>query len=124
MNIKQKENSSLKNESESKNQFKDIDMLADEILSILDLQVSVPDDLVNKVIQKKNRMDVKPAYNFDFSKYLQIAVVFIAAIMIGVLMGKNANTILKQKRQNSEKSALIQLRDQHHLSDYNTFGKL
>jgi len=123
MNSKKKENSNLKFKSESQDQHKHIDLQTDEILSVLDMQVSVPDGLVDEVIQKKNKLAVVPSSKIDFSKYLQIAVVLVAAIFIGVLMGKNANTLFTQKRQDPEKKALIELRDRHHLSDYNSFGK-
>ncbi len=124
MNIKQEENSNLKFESESQDQQNRIDRLTDEILSVLDMQVSVPDGLVDEVIQEKNKLTLIPSSKIDFSKYLQIAVVLVAAIFIGVLMGKNANTMFTQKKQNPDKKALIELRDKHHLSDYNSFGKL
>jgi len=123
MNSKKKENSNLKFESESQDQQNRIDQLTEEILSVLDMQVSVPDGLVDEVIQKKNKLSVNPSSQIDFSKYLQIAVVLVAAIFIGVFMGKNANTLFTQKRQDPEKKALIELRDRHHLSDYNSFGK-
>lgn len=112
----------MKPESENKNFNATSE--ADKLLEVLELQASVPDDLVDRVMLRKNEINRLPLRRTDYSKYFQIAVVFIAAILIGVLMGKNANQALAQKKDNMEKRALIELREVHHLSDNNSFGKL
>lgn len=123
MNSKQKENSNLKFESERTIKNSDIEVRVDEILSILDMQVSVPEGLVEKVILRKNGFKKHSATKIDFSKYLQIAVVLAAAILIGIVMGKNANGSFLLSKKNQQKRALIELRDQYHISDFNAFGE-
>jgi len=123
MNSKQKENSNLKLESESLFNNSDIDAQIDDILSILDMQVHVPDGLVEKVIRRKNGLKKHPASKIDFTKYLQIAVVLAAAILIGIVMGRNASSSLLLSKKNQQKRALIELRNQYHISDFNAFGE-
>ncbi|MDX8339999.1 hypothetical protein SLH46_12435 [Draconibacterium sp. IB214405] len=95
---------------------------ADNLLEVLDLMNPVPDVLVEKVMQKTKEVDRAPDKSIDYSKYFQIAVVFVAAILIGVVMGKNANNVFAQKKQNTDKKALMELREIHHLSEKNSFG--
>lgn len=94
----------------------------DELLEVLDFMTPVPDELVEKVMQKKDEINRVTNKSIDYAKYFQIAVVFVAAILIGVLMGKNANNALAQKKENTDNKALIELREIHHLSETNSFG--
>ena len=123
MNSKQKENSIFDQGFEGRNKHSNVSVQAEEILATLDINVAVPDDLVERVIREKNKITLKPSNHTDLSKYIQIAIVFVAAVLIGIFMGKNANGLLLQSKQNQEKRALIELRNQHHLSDNNSFGK-
>ncbi|WP_297089614.1 hypothetical protein [uncultured Draconibacterium sp.] len=95
---------------------------SDKLLEVLDFMAPAPGELVEKVMQKKDRITHVYDRSIDYSKYFQISVVFVAAILIGVLMGKNANKVFAQKKQNTNKKALIELRDIHHLSETNSFG--
>ncbi len=94
----------------------------DELLEVLDFMTPVPDALVEKVMHKKDEINRVTNKSIDYSKYFQIAVVFVAAILIGVLMGKNANNVFAQKKNNTDNKALIELREIHHLSETNSFG--
>jgi len=123
MDSKQKENSNFKFESERTIKNSDIDARVDEILSILDLQVQVPEGLVEKALNRKNEFKKHSTAKIDLSKYLQIAVVLAAAILIGIVMGRNANGSLLLSKKNQQKKALIELRDQYHISDFNAFGE-
>lgn len=101
-----------------------IDKRVDEILAHLDNNTVVPDGLVEKVIASKKTILLKEHSGFDFSKYLQIAAVFAAAVCIGIVMGKNADLTSFNKKQNRKEQALIQLKEQHHLSENYFFGRL
>ncbi len=124
MNNNQKENNYLINKTESRSTQANLEMQADKILASLDIDVEIPDGLVEKVIKKKDSVFVKKPIKYDFSKYLQIAVVFAAAICIGIVMGKNADINSFNKKQNKEKQALIELKEKLHLSDLSSFGRL
>lgn len=95
---------------------------AEKTLEILDLQVDVPDNLIEETIKKGNSETIKNHVTFDFSKYIQIAAVFAAAIFIGVIMGKNAVSGSVNSKHNKEKRALMELREKHHLLEKNSFG--
>lgn len=96
----------------------------DQILEILDVEVEIPDGLVDKVMEKKDSIQVSRPNRFDFSKYLQIAAVLIAAVMLGVLLGKNADVDSFNKKESRQNKALIQLKEEYHLSESHSFGRL
>lgn len=123
MNYNQKENTNSIKEFKNKSSRINLEMQANEILAQLDLNVDIPANLVEKVIEKKKSINIKKSSKFNFNNYLQIAAVFAAAICIGVVMGKNADTSSFNKKQNKEKQALIELKKRHHLSDFNSFGR-
>ncbi|WP_321372718.1 hypothetical protein [uncultured Draconibacterium sp.] len=108
--------------TESNNQNFNATSAVDNFLDVLDFMTPVPDELIEKVMQKKDGINRVSNRSIDFSKYFQIAVVFVAAILIGVLMGKNANNVFAQKKENTDNKALIELREIHHLSETNSFG--
>lgn len=96
----------------------------DQILEILDVEVEIPDGLVDKVMEKKDSIQVSRPNRFDFSKYLQIAAVLVAAVMLGVLLGKNADVDSFNKKESRQNKALIQLKEEYHLSESHSFGRL
>lgn len=102
----------------------DFEIKAEQILDELEINAKVPDELLEKVMAKRIATQASKRFSFDYSKYLQIAVVFAAAILIGVIMGKNANVNTLNKKEVRQKQALIELREKHHFSDQSSFGKL
>ena len=95
-----------------------------QILEVLDVEVEIPDGLVDRVMEKKGSIQVSRPNRFDFSKYLQIAAVLIAAVMLGVLLGKNADVDSFNKKESRQNKALIQLKEEYHLSESHSFGRL
>uniref|UniRef100_UPI003216503E hypothetical protein n=1 Tax=uncultured Draconibacterium sp. TaxID=1573823 RepID=UPI003216503E len=124
MNINQENNSASQKKFESKSDQITVEILADKVLSTLDIMHTVPDNLIDKVVARKESVEIESYTKFDLSKYLQIAAVFAAAVCIGIIMGKNADVHSFNKKQNQKEQALIELRERHHLSDLNTFGRL
>lgn len=124
MKNNQIENNKLQKKFESKSDQTNFDLLADELLATLDFDAVIPDDLVDKVIAAKASVSVKKYSKFDFSKYLQIAAVFAAAVCIGIVMGKNADIDSFNKKQNQKEQALIQLTEKYHLFENYSFNKL
>jgi hypothetical protein len=123
MNYNKLENNSSSQQSDKVSE-KNISLQVEEILAILDVDSVVPDGLVDKVINRKESFPGKNHFTFDFSKYLQIAVVFAAAISIGILMGKNADIASFRKNQDKKEKALIELRARYHLTNTDSFGRL
>ncbi len=124
----QKENSHFSKRIDKKTQSENTDMdkldlRVEEILAILDIDTEVPDSLIETVIKKKESVRIEKPIKFDFSKYLQIAAVFAAAVLIGVLMGKNASIDSFNLKQNREKQTLIELREKYHLSEESSFNR-
>ncbi len=124
MNNNQIKNSELQKKFGIESDQNTFDLLADKLLASLDIDAVVPVGLVDKVIDKKEFVSVERRSPFDFSKYLQIAAVFAAAICVGIVMGKHADLGSFNKKQIRKEQALIELRERHHLSDVNSFGRL
>ena len=99
---------------------------AEAILSILDQQVEIPENLVNKTVDQSSlaNINIGASSKFSFLKYFQVAAVLTAAMFLGALLGKNADIHAFDKKGKRDKQALIEFRKQHHLSDDYTFGKL
>jgi hypothetical protein len=126
MNNNQKENTGNSEKNVKQTTFNDavLETTIDQILAVLDTEVEVPEGLVDKVIKEKNSIKLSAGNRFDFSKYLQIAAVLIAAVLLGVLLGKNADVNSFQKKQSQQNKALLELKDKHHLSENYSFGRL
>ncbi|QGY45551.1 hypothetical protein GM418_18295 [Maribellus comscasis] len=126
MNNNQKENTGNSEKNVKQTTFKNavLETTIDQILAVLDTEVEVPEGLVDKVIKEKNSIKLSAGNRFDFSKYLQIAAVLIAAVLLGVLLGKNADVNSFQKKQSQQNKALLELKDKHHLSENYSFGRL
>lgn len=123
MNYNKLENNSSSQQSDNLSE-KNISIQVEEILAVLDVDSVIPDGLVDRVINRKESFPDKNHFTFDFSKYLQIAVVFAAAISIGILMGKNADIASFHKNQDKKEKALIELRERYHLTNNDSFGRL
>lgn len=126
MNNKQKGNISNSDQNAKKDASENTILATkvDQILEVLDVEVEIPDGLVDKVMEKKDSIQVSKPNRFDFSKYLQIAAVLIAAVMLGVLLGKNADVDSFNKKESRQNKALIQLKEEYHLSESHSFGRL
>lgn len=126
MNNKQKGNISDSDQNAKKDASENTILATkvDQILEVLDVEVQIPDGLVDKVMEKKDSIQVSKPNRFDFSKYLQIAAVLIAAVMLGVLLGKNADVDSFNKKESRQNKALIQLKEEYHLSESHSFGRL
>lgn len=93
-------------------------------MSLLDEEVTVPDDLVEKTVRRKTMLQVPKPSPFDYSKYLQIAAVLTAAIFLGVLLGRNANPGFLVSKKIKKDKALIEYRESLLLNNNNSFYKL
>ena len=78
----------------------------DQILEVLDVEVEIPDGLVNNVMEKKDSIQVSRPNRFDFSKYLQIAAVLIAAVMLGVLLLEKMLMLILLTKRKADKTRL------------------
>jgi hypothetical protein len=96
----------------------------DEAMALLDLNVEVPDGLIDRVVQNLELVKIDTPSGFDFFKYFQIAAVLVGAMFLGVLLGKHADIGKLHKKHSRQDQALIELREKHHLSEDYTFGKL
>ncbi|MBN1822264.1 MAG: hypothetical protein JW833_16200 [Prolixibacteraceae bacterium] len=113
------------NESHPDN-FRDAgyDIYVEKILAVIDIDADLPDGLIEKVMQRKESVKIDKPSGFDALKYLQIAAVLAAGIFIGILLGKNADVNTFRQKKSREDKALIELRNEHYLSDDYTFGRL
>ncbi len=102
----------------------DTELQAERILTVLDWDVDVPDGLTEKVMTKKKAEKSSHRSAFSLSNYLQIAAVFAAAVLLGVLLGKNANLSSFNQKQSIEEKALLELKTKHHLTEDYSFRRL
>lgn len=96
----------------------------DRVMALLDEEVEIPSGLKEKTLQKKNTITIQAHPVFDIQKYLQIAAVLAAAVFLGVLLGKNANSDLLVSKKQKKDKALIEYRESLLLKNDNSFYKL
>lgn len=96
----------------------------ERVISILDESVEVPANLVDKTMQKRTTVSFPEKQSIDFSKYLQIAAVLAAAIFLGAILGRNANSELLSSKKHKKDKALIEYKESHLLDERNSFYKL
>ena len=94
--------------------------LIDQTMALLDGSVEVPSDLVEKVLQNKKSIVLKPAKTFDFHKYLQLAAVVAIGIFLGVFLGSHADTGLFISKKLRKDKAMFEYFEKHHLYDQNS----
>lgn len=94
------------------------------VMALLDEPVEIPSGLTEKTLQKKNTITIPALPVFDIQKYLQIAAVLAAAVFLGVLLGKNANSELLVSKKQKKDKALIEYRESLLLKNDNSFYKL
>lgn len=91
--------------------------LISRTMDLLDEKVVIPSGLTRKVMNKVNSISVPVVKSFDPDKYLQLAAVVVAGILLGVLLGKNADSTLFQTRKDKELSKYIEY---SHFNDENS----
>lgn len=83
----------------------------DQTMGLLDEKIEVPSDLVQKMMQRINSIPFPVIRRFDPDKYLQLAAVVVAGILLGVLLGRNADSgILLSKGKKESLSKYIEYR--------------
>lgn len=91
-----------------------------QTMDLLDEKIEIPSDLTQKVMQKINSVPFPVVRNFDPDKYLQLAAVVMAGILLGVLLGKNADSSMLLSKGKKDKS-LTKFIEYEHFDDNNSF---
>ena len=94
--------------------------LINQTLDILDIPVEVPDGLVEKVLQRKQSVVIRPVKTIDYHKYLQLAAVIAVGIFLGVFLGSHADTGLFISKKTKKDKAMIEYLEKHHLYEQNS----
>ncbi len=95
----------------------------DETMSLLDVEVEVPEGLTAAILSEKKTAKVHKVNKLSFSAYLQISLVIVAGIFLGFILGKNADTSIFQSNKTKLHQSLIKFREMHHLNiDESTFA--
>jgi len=87
-----------------------------ETMAVLEMNPAIPDGLTEKVIKQLSQVSIARKKNFDFSNYLQLAAVIVVAMVLGVVLGRNANSKTFISKQQKKNEALIEFREMHHLN--------
>ena len=129
MNNNQKTNSIFSEETgkislPTESELNEQDIWVEKVLAVIDIDVELPDGLIEKVMQKKETVKIDKSFGFDFSKYLQIAAVLVAGIFLGVLLGSNADINSFNKEQSDKDRAVKELSERYHMADDYSFGRL
>lgn len=91
------------------------------LMSLLDQPVYIPENLVDKISLKKNNFIIGRRKRWDYAGILQLSTVMLAAVLIGVVLGKHANTKILIPKQTQKTELLNEYREMHHLnSDHTT----
>jgi hypothetical protein len=91
-----------------------------QAIGLLDEKIEIPSELTQKVMQRINSTPFPVIKSFDLDKYLQLAAVVVAGILLGVLLGKNADSsmLLSKGKKNKSLSKFIEY---EHFDDNNSF---
>jgi hypothetical protein len=95
--------------------------LINQTMNLLDESVEVPSGLVEKVLQRKQSIEIKPVKNIDYYKYLQLAAVVAIGIFLGTFLGSHADSGLFISKKMKKDRAMIEYLEKHHLYDQNSF---
>ncbi len=87
-----------------------------ESMMILDEEVTVPEDLYEKILRSTRDIPIERTKSRDFSLVFQFSTVIAAAIVLGIILGFHANTQLLVSKNTKKNEALIEFREMHHLN--------
>lgn len=95
----------------------EINTLVNNTMSVLDENLEVSEDLINKILLKKrnNRIQFSRIKKLSLSMYAQFATVILIGVFLGIILGKNAETKLLTSKVNNKSKSLIEFREAHHL---------
>jgi len=90
-----------------------------QTMDLLDEKIEVPAGLTPKVMQQIKSVPWPMTRRFDPGKYLQLAAVIVAGILLGVLLGKNADsgTLLTKGKKDKTLNKFIEY---GHFNDNNS----
>lgn len=93
--------------------------MINQTMDLMDERIEIPSGLTQKIIGKINSSPVPVMKSFDPGKYLQLAAVVVAGILLGVLLGKHADSTLFLTKGKKDK-ALSEFIEYHHFNDDNS----
>lgn len=88
----------------------------DDVMSLLDTEVKIPEGLADSIMKKKKSLAPHKVHKFNLTSYLQVSLIIVSGILLGIILGKNANTSLIHSDQNQFHKSLIELREIYHLN--------
>lgn len=87
-------------------------------MDLLDEKIEIPPGLTQKVIRKINSIPSGTG-RFDLTKYLQLAAVIVTGILLGVLLGKNADSGMLPLKGKKGRT-LVKFIEYEHFDDNNS----
>ncbi len=99
----------------------EINQLVKEAMSILDEEIPISEDLTERILAKKPVIPPSKVFRINFSDYAQIAAVLAIGVVLGVVLGKNADTNILLSKDSKKKKILIEYRNSHYLTVDRTF---
>lgn len=98
----------------------DLNSKVNATVSLLDLPVEVPEGLIRKVDIRKDII-IGRRKRLDVAGILQFSTVIAAGILLGIVLGRNANIRTLISKHSKKTESLIEYREKHHLNtDYKT----
>ena len=88
----------------------------DSIMDLLDRPVEIPTDLNQKIRITKKDIITGKKRAWDFVGALQFTTVIIAGVLLGVVLGKNANIKMLITKNEKKTESLIEYKEKHHLN--------
>lgn len=86
--------------------------MVDDTMALLDLDAPAPADLAEKIMARKEELNLPKVRRLNFTSYIQIAAAVLFGIFIGHQFGKLANTRAPKTKQD----AISQYFKAHHFN--------
>jgi hypothetical protein len=94
-----------------------------EAMELLDQEIPAFSDLTGMILEKRREQAIIPKKPSYLSHIAQLAAVITIGIMIGIVLGKNANPDCFRKDKRFKDNSLQEYLESHHLKGKEEFGR-
>lgn len=101
---------------------KELNQKVNDTMSILDKTIEVPEGMVEAILMKKREIEAHKIKRWKLSSLAQVAAVLLTGVIIGVILGRNANTNLLLSSESKKSKSLVEFYEMHHLKVDNSIS--
>lgn len=105
---------------------KALNQRVNDTMSVLDNTIKVSEGMVEAILAKKRKIEAHKTKRWKLSNFAQIAAVLLMGVVMGVMLGRNANTSFLLSAESKKSKSLIEFYEMHHLifDNSTSFNKL